>query len=425
VFDEVQDTSETAIANTRKILTTSPIKAEIYLGTPNLVNSSFDNQLWEKSSQQFYHYRCVKCDKIFLLSPYNWEEVWKEGLIVECTHCKALQSKIEAGRGGEWIPLQTDSSKIINVGFHFSQILHPTITKEYVQMERERNPEMQFNNEVLGLFFAGLERPLSFAEIIEKCAVPYSHLSLKSIVVPPEETYMGIDWGGGSAKRERKSGDAGDAFTVVVIISWVEKEKKYRIEFAHIFENVSNTVQLERISEWIRQYNCKEVIADIGFGHMQVEQLQEEWGNKVKGCYYSAVKGKYNYNHERMMVTADRSSTLEETLTEIKEGRWIFPYSNPSSVEWLAQHCSNVVIENRAVQGVIRKHFSKPYGKPNDGLMAANYARIGHQFHITSGFSISTNPQGRRFPKSLATPGFSISRGTHSNNMSRLLKHMR
>lgn len=394
VFDEIQDLSQRALNNTRESATVSRYNIELGFGTPLLANSEFD-RMWQKSNQQYYHFRCPSCEKLYWLNIDNWKRIWKTGFTVTCPHCGKDHDKRKAAVGGQWIAMRTND--ITRVGFHFSQLIHPAHSLENLLRKESEQPRMTFVNEVMGEFYAGLTRPLTFAELMDSSAKPFTTMGMEKMVLPPRQTFMGVDWGGSSSAGEEAEG----ALTCVCIMEPVENGM-FRVVFAHKFVETSFDEQVNYISEWIRIFNVKECVADIGFGHVQVYQLQCEWGDRVKGCYYTGgqAKSMYSYNKDKQLITVDRNGTLEVVYDELANARWQFPYREPEKVEWLVEHCTNVEIETRLTGGMARKVFNKPYRRRNDGLMALNYARIAYQFQRSNGFNqYRTRSDGKTFPK--------------------------
>lgn len=71
--------------------------------------------------------------------------------------------------------------------------MHPDISESDIQQKRETYNPRRFANEVLGEFFAGAAKPMTFDQAL---GCIDANMDVRSHVDAPEETYLGIDWGG-------------------------------------------------------------------------------------------------------------------------------------------------------------------------------------------------------------------------------------
>src|SRR5271165_219583 len=134
-FDEVQMMFADAINNSLKVLTQAKYGepgqgVQVFFGTPLQRGSTYWD-MWNASSQQYFHLGCEKCKEHFpLYTPgtNDWEDIWLYGFTVRCTHCGFEQDKREAVERGKWIGLK-DNSDAKYIGFHINQLYVPTYTK--------------------------------------------------------------------------------------------------------------------------------------------------------------------------------------------------------------------------------------------------------------------------------------------------------
>jgi hypothetical protein len=383
VKDEVQDWSQGGINNTKESMTQSRYSVDLSIGTPK-GEGSYYHEIWTNSDQRYFHLRCIHCGKLFKITL----NVCKQGTLVECPHCKKCQEKREAIPNGVWIPSVNNPQKTQYVGFHLSQLVHPDISIEKVWRSKTDYGEKKWRNEVLGEFTGSMDKPLEPKDIIDIIHTnEWHHLDFENTVAYPEETVMGIDWGSNSYSRP--SG----AYTVVVIVKPIITEKgfrKFRISYAAILKFDKYEQQVEEIKKLIYRYNCRQVVADQGFGHVQIQQLQAEFGPRIAGCHYQTnMKAEYKFDSERQLVSADKDYALEELFTEIQDSKWIIPYKDggfidmtakdselaESKIEWLIKHICNIEIVEVFRGGNTRRTFQKT-NYPCDGLHALNYARL-------------------------------------------------
>jgi hypothetical protein len=155
-------------------------------------------------------------------------------------------------------------------GYHISQEMAswimdlPPSHPNSIAWKRAHYTERRFLNEVLGLFYRGLAKPLIDEDML---ACRDFRLRLMEHLDPPYQSYAGIDWGGGK-----------HAFTVIWIQARDDKGRWVLIHL-HKFDERDPMKQVEVISRLIPLFNVKQAIADIGYGAVQVSELQKKFGS--------------------------------------------------------------------------------------------------------------------------------------------------
>ena len=113
--------------------------------------------------------------------------------------------------------------------------------------------------------------------------------------------------------------------------------------------------QAEIIGNLINQYNVKQAVADIGYGAVQVSELQKMFAGRVLGCQYirrpelpleRKTTDEYGKKVAQLCLLADRSFWIESAIGLVKfkdkNGyvwpRLIIPYAYPANVEWFLDH---------------------------------------------------------------------------------------
>jgi len=362
--DEFQDWTEDAIANTNSCLDASDYKIDFSFGTPKEAGTKFE-KLWLSSDQRHYHLKCPGCSHYFRLTLENF----KKEFMVECDKCKLWSDKRVIMKDGKWIPARYDTDR---VGFHVSQLLSPRITREQIALRQSEYSDARFRNEVMGEFFSGAGAPLVEAEVIARCAEPYKDMPLTSMIQPPMETFMGLDWGGRNDKKDK------GAYTVATIISKDRATGKYKIEHTERILESDIDKQVIYISDMIRLYNCTSVVADWGFGQYQCQKLQKEYQSKVKSCFYSTnIKNKLKYDTDTWMLSVDRNAFLEDIIDVVRKGNLVMPYKQPEKINWFVKQICNTELRYSDRTGNISRSYVKrdPYA-PNDALHSLNYAYL-------------------------------------------------
>ncbi len=404
--DEFQDWTDAAIANTQQSTARSKYAVEFSFGTPKSAGSPFE-KLWDFSDKRYFHSRCISCKKLFMINMDNFIHE----LIVKCNMCGVEQTKAQANAGGKWIPTRT-VGKEGRIGYHISQLIHPEMTKEQITRSKQEYTDSKFKNEVLGEFFTGGALPLDKASVIARCCQPYADETFQSMIVPPSETYMGVDWGSRNDTKDK------GAYTVVTIISRDGVYGKYKVERTLRLTDTNHMVQVAKIKELIKLYNCISVVADQGYGHVQIQMLQQEYGYKIKSCYYHPqYKAKLGYNNETGLLTVDRDAFLEEIIDIINKGRLIIPWKNGVEIEWFIEHLCNTELKTVMRTGnVYRKYDKNNQTEPNDGLHALNYAYIASVFH--SGHNeFGRSPVTSKYQQDISRSFLLAGNGTAPRNM--------
>jgi len=276
--------------------------------------------------------------------------------------------------GEKWVHGDSDL-----IGYHIEQKMHPEITDEDIEQKRETYTPRRFSNEVLGEFFAGSTKPLTFAEAL---ATIDANRSATLSLTAPKTCVMGIDWG-----RE----------TTVVIMDPKTGDILNAMKLDSRAED-----EVEEVKKLILKYNAVQIVCDIGYGARQVRELQEEFGERVKSCYYSSrpltpyeYKRRDNNRNLIYMVVVDRTSYVEEAIEAIKNQEHSLPWAD-QSLEWVLNEWtslnSSAEMDESSNKPIRGQRLTK-YGRDDDdhAFHALVYARIAADFADEGeGFEIRT-----------------------------------
>lgn len=400
-FDEVQDMSDVAIGATTKILAQSRYGArgegvQVYFGTPKTKGGSYW-EMWQNSSQQYFHLRCEKCGKYFPLyrPDTKWEDVWIYGLTVRCTECGYEQDKLEAQERGKWIPLN-NPDKVDYVGYHINQLYIPKFTKEVIEKAKpERSPintERVYMNEVLGEFYDGEGGTISADEIRSRCIdkdrkmVEYIHPDRGKRV------YAGFDWGQRGMLEQLSGRGRKGSYSCAVILTC--DGNLFNIEFATRLMRPDPEEKEGTVEEMFRRYNLSLAVGDIGDAYDLTHRMQRTYDEKfLASRAQHRVIGHIKYSKDEWPKTIvfEKDYYISEILGLLKEGRIKFPGGHHHKIGWLIEHCASMDIKvTKDKSGEPIKKYVKGSGA-NDGLMALLNAYLAWKFDVTQGFSI-TNP---------------------------------
>jgi hypothetical protein len=291
-----------------------------------------------------------------------------------------------------WIPQKPENR--FYSGYHIDQRMASWIIElppdhpDSIEGKRVRYSEHRFTNEVLGLFYRGLAKPL-LPEDLLKCAD--RNLEFMPSLAPPHVSYAGVDWGGGQF-----------AFTVIWIML-KQPDSRLRTLYVHKFSERDPMRQVEIIGNLIPLFNVRQLVADIGYGAVQVSELQKKYGSRVIGCQYvrrpeipleRKESDEYGKRIAQMMVLADRSFWIETAIDHIKHKaadgsvnpRLILPWKEPLDMEWAIDHFTCIEMqEEETVSGKKYHHYTHPEGQPDDALHSFIYALIAESIERISG----------------------------------------
>jgi len=342
-IDEAQDVQAEAIPVIEESMSHSQHRRMLVVGTASYTGDAFD-KLWHESDMK------------------EWDE-----------------------ESRAWIP--HNEKNAFYSGYHLDQMMAPWIRNlplgdpNSIESKRQRYSERRFLNEVRGLFYRGLAKPL-LAEDLRCCLELGKPYALVSRLDPPYVSYMGVDWGGGEF-----------SFTVVWIMAR-DTHDRWRVLYLHKFSERDPMKQVEKISNLIPLFNVKRAVADIGYGAVQVSELQKKFGDSVYGCQYVRrpetplevkTKDEHGQKISQLMVLADRSFWIETAIDIIKHRapngevipNLILPYQNPPEVEWVVDHFTCIEMEEQeSISGKKYHHYTHPEGEPDDALHTFIYALI-------------------------------------------------
>ena len=397
-FDEFQDMFKRAVLNTKELLTQSQYGrlgagVEVYLGTPKN-KDSFYHDVWNASTQHYFHLGCEKCKEYFpLYTPGSdeWENIWIQDFIVKCSFCGHLQDKRPAAERGKWISAK-DEDKCQYIGFHINQLYVPRFSKQVIMSKKPGiNPmadEASWKNEVLGEFYSGEGTTITAEEIREKCGDP-KRFFRKFINIDEctreRNVYLGADWG----KKTDTSGKLGQSYSTVVLLK-VEGPLLFSISFATKLSKNDREYKMQLMDELMTRYNVKTAVGDIGFAFDFMKDLSQKYGEKFLASEASGSKiiGRIKYydKEDPSTIRFDKNRLIEEMFALLRKGAIRFPFGDWEKIAWLVTHCSSMV-ENSRMDRTGNSSITYEKGPtPNDGLMALINAYLAYKFDVTNGF---------------------------------------
>jgi hypothetical protein len=397
-----QDIPDLAMGAVEKILARARYGSigkgvQVFFGTPKRKGGAYWN-MWQDSSQNYFHLRCEKCGKYFPLyrPDINWEDIWLHDYTVRCPECGCEQDKIEAQDRGKWISLNPNPNAKF-VGYHINQLYIPKFKKEtIISAKPENNPlntERLYKNEVLGEFHDGEGGTISIQEIYDRC-IDKDRRMVKSISPNSNKrVYAGFDWGQRSALEQVAGRGRGQSYSCVVILT--VEGSLFNVEFATKLNRNEPEYKMQSVEEMFRRYGLHLAVGDIGDANDLTHNLQKIYDEKFLASRAShKVMGHIKYSNEEWPKTIifEKDYYISEIIGLLKEGRIKFPlHKSYERISWLLEHCASMDIKvTTDKSGEPIRKFVKG-STPNDGLMALLNAYLAWKFDVTQGFNIS-NP---------------------------------
>lgn len=266
--------------------------------------------------------------------------------------------------------------------YHLSQYMAPWISIEKLEEKRQKYPPRQFANEVEGLWYEGMQKPLLEQDI--------QNLFDKNLdFTPPEKAgdwdiYIGVDWGGGI-----------QAFTVVWIWQLIIKTRPmFRVLNIVKIDDRSIENQADQVINLIDKYQPKKVVVDAGGGARQIEKITKRFGSKVYRCVYAqdAIKPT-RVNHGEMRLNVDRTWAIESVIDLITRTghekpypRIQIPYMVPDKVDWIVDNFTCIEAETRLSSGMSVVSYVHNEKYNDDALHAAVYAYLAYSLHTGASY---------------------------------------
>ncbi len=406
-WDEAQDYRGQAIGTVSKLLTQSNYGklgegVQVFFGTPKQRGSEFYD-MWNKSSQQYYHLHCESCDNYFpLYTPGtdDWEKTWISEYTVECPHCQHQQNKVTAAEKGKWVATK-NPDECDYIGFHMSQLFIPNFSKEKIIGEKPENSvtnsERVYQNEVLGEFFSGETGIITPDQIRDLCGDVGR--KFRAHISPSESpgVFVGIDIGQKADLEQmidtKKSKTQGQSFSVAVVLNLVGPNL-LQIEYVRKFKQNDYASKKEFIEHLMRMYSANVTVCDIGYANDFCQIMHTEHGERfIASNALPQVNGNMRYVKDVFpkVIQFSKDHCIGELYEQMKKGHIRFPMGDYEKLSWFIGHCTSMEIKPTISRsGDVTPHYVKG-SQPNDGFMALLNAYLGYKWYQTKGFTIN-NP---------------------------------
>lgn len=417
IFDEFQNTTIEAFKNALEASSNSHYprinhgKSVPFMsfGTPENESSLFF-KMWNQSDKREFFFKCPHCGHSFpafydmiskvevstnLDTGYTIKCLDKDGIGCGTIHDKRKQVMLD----GEWRATITEEEKQRNLeqfndthmytGFYVPQfILQP---KEVIDHKRMNDPIKTFYNEVLGRFYTSSNESMT-PDMIRGYTTTQPDTSkwdIPSFIVD-KKTFLGVDWG--LKTTDEISAGAAGSYTTISVISQLPTGQ-IKLEFAERLNTSDIDEQIARVEEIARRYSCIKICADRGAGEAQRQRLTKNLGElRFTAVQWEGfLKYTHKYDVDTNLITTNKNAFFEEFFDLLKQHKFCFPNSPDAEekIDFMYEHISNLEVETKDVNGIMRRIFNKKHNKQTDGFASFLFAYTAFLAYTTNYFKDS------------------------------------
>lgn len=285
-----------------------------------------------------------------------------------------------------------------------AKLLYKIASKFSIEYRRLHDPQSIFTTHVMGEFHKARRRPVT-REMVLACMEPYRKMHLLSAreVIDLKKQHgnkivvsMGIDWG---------SGPSASYTAVCIMVHWTETNR-YQIGWLERRPQENQLDQTQYMIDLYKSYNCDIGIADLGYGQIQVRQMQDEITEGFYGCSSTSAEAKPFQFHETTTdehgetvsrITIDKTAAIQEFIDMVERRiqkdddpksqltQLMIPWEKEHETEFLINDMTNITRKDLAIiedveQVDKRSKPRKEFNHPKDTVMAIIYARQGASY---------------------------------------------
>lgn len=346
------------------------------------------NELYEKSDQRRYLYKCKHCN--------TWQEITMDNIIqvkdgfnpiteeiedgtyeYRCIKCRKPLDRWQVGKRIAKRPDVRDTR-----GYFISQLNALHISADSIMRRKLEYPFKQlFYNYVLGEPYAnkGLE--------IQENDVKTHIVAAREEVNRTDEFIgyvAGIDWGE----------------PTWVLVLGIRPNMTIQVVCMREFKrsNVMPLMDVKQVISLLKPFEPDYIIADAGYGADKNTELLRAFPYSAYACAWTTTTGPYSHinftdhwNDKTRFVKVDKTSKMQRTIQAVKQGFIGFYSYQDEMTQMLTKHLMNVQILDRDKDGYIYQVATR---KGADHLACClAYALIGVDKHTQYGSKISKGYQ--------------------------------
>jgi hypothetical protein len=352
VFDELDEAPQNAIDMAMERMGHSEFKEILKLSNPTLPDYGID-KAFQETDQRYWLLKCEKCGEYTCLEDTfpDCLITVKDGVIRACQKCKgALDPSI-----GRWVakrPSITDKR-----GYHYSQLFsHFIDPSDILHQFRTTDNLTDFYNLKIGVAYVEAENRLSVQEVLDLCG---------SNGIASEDRgpcSMGVDQGKDLhvVIGRRHPGNGGKLVHIAVYKDWEE---------------------LDRL---MKNFSVSRCVVDALPETRNARAFAQRHKGKVFLNYYNKhQKGSYAWNEKELIVSCNRTESLDASHKEIMDQSIVLP-KNCEVIQEFAQHLHNVAKKLEEDEETGSKRYIYVKLGPDHLRHAFNYEAMARGFGADS-----------------------------------------
>jgi len=353
IFDELDESPQNSVDMAMERMGHSEFKEVFKLSNPTLPDYGID-KAFQETDQRYWLLKCEKCGEHTCLED-TFPDCLKtvSGRVIRaCQKCHAeLNPSI-----GEWVakrPAITDKR-----GYHYSQLFSHFIDPgDILYQLRTTNNLTDFYNLKIGSAYVEATNRLTVQEVLALCG----NEGIQSSDSGP--CSMGVDQGKG----------------LHVVVGKRDPQKAGKL--IHISE-YKDWEDLDRLMKNFRVSRC---VVDALPETRNARAFAERHKGKVFLNYYNErQKGSYAWNEKELIVSCNRTESLDASHKEIVDGALILP-KQCEVVQEFASHLHNVAKRLEEDEETGSKRYVYVKLGPDHFRHAFNYEAMARQY-IAAGF---------------------------------------
>jgi hypothetical protein len=347
IFDELDEAPQNAVDMAMERMSHSEFKEVMKLSNPTLPDYGID-KAFQVTDQRYWLLKCQVCGESTCLEDTFPDCLLEIGgkVIRACSRCKAeLNPSL-----GEWVakkPSVTDKR-----GYHYSQLFSQFVSPaEILHQFRTTTNLTDFYNLKIGIGYVEAQNRLSIQEVLDLCG------SDGIASEDPGPCFMGVDQGS----------------DLHVVIGKKTRQKAGKIPHLGIYKD------WEELDRLMRNFHVSRCVVDALPETRNARAFAERFKGRVFLNYYNEhQKGSYAWNEKELIVSCNRTESLDASHNEIMNSQVILP-KECEIVKLFALHLHNVAkkLEENDETGSKRYVYVKL--GPDHFRHAGNYEAMARQ----------------------------------------------
>jgi hypothetical protein len=310
VFDELDEAPQNSVDMALERMAHSEFKEVIELSNPTLPDYGID-KAFQKTDQRYWLLKCDKCGEYTCLEDTfpDCLITVKDRVIRACYKCKGTLDPSK----GQWVAKRP--SIIDKRGYHYSQLFsHFVDPKDILYQFRTTDNLTDFFNLKIGVAYVEAENRLSVQEVLDLCGSD----GIASDDRGP--CSMGVDQGK----------------DLHVVIGKRHSEKAGKLVHIAVYKD------WEELDRLMKNFNVSRCVVDALPETRNARAFAKRHKGKVFLNYYNKhQKGSYAWNERELIVSCNRTESLDASHKEIMDQTIMLP-KNCEVTQEFAKHLHNV-----------------------------------------------------------------------------------